>query len=173
MPKFSFFYDYECPYCKKGWEDLKALLPSYGGMEIDWRPIEAHPRPESCRPHTDLCVQAFYVAKELGADMDAFNKSLFLAVSIERQDVEKEEVLGEILHGIVDSKAFFEILNSGKYASMVAENNDLAYEKNGVWFVPALRADGPEGALRLDAKGGVGVSRKEIVDFLEKVNKNR
>ena len=165
--KFQIFYDYECPYCKKGYETLMDLLPGYPEAEIEWRPIESHPRPEEGhRPHTDLCIQAFYIAEELGADMAAFHKALFQAVSIERRDVEKDEVLAEVLKGIVDGEKFLEILRSEKYAARVDENNYLAYEKNEVWFVPAFRA--PGGAARLDAEGGVGVSREGLKAFLDK-----
>ena len=171
--KFQIFYDYECPYCKKGYETLLGLLPDYPGSEIDWKPVESHPRPEEDhRPHTDLCIQAFYIAEELGADMAAFHRALFQAVSIERKNVEKGEVIAEILKGIVDGGKFLEILKSGKYASKVDENNDLAYEKNEVWFVPAFRV--PEGnngtgrTPRLDAQGGIGVSREELKAFLDK-----
>ena len=146
------------------------LLPSYPGIEIDWRPIESHPRPEDCRPHTDLCIQAFYAAEEMGADMSAFHRALFRAVSGERQNVEKIEVIAKILKGIVDGEKFLEILKSGKYATMVRANNELAYERNDVWYVPAFRlpASDSKNAPRLDAKGGVGVSREELKGFLDK-----
>ena len=172
--KFQVFYDYECPYCKKGYGTLMELLPEYPGVEIDWRPIEAHPRPEEGhRPHTDLCIQAFYAAEELGVDMDAFQRAMFQAASIERRNVEKGTVIAEVLKGIVDGGKLLEILKSGKYASRVDENNDLAYEKNEVWFVPAFRVlggvaiHGGRSAPRLDAQGGVGVSRKELKEFLD------
>jgi predicted DsbA family dithiol-disulfide isomerase len=168
MPEIQIFFDYECPFCKRGYEALLDLLPSYKGIEIEWRPIESHPRPEDHPPHTDLCVASYYIAKELGADMAAFHKAMFHAVAGERQNVEKPEVLAEILKGIVDSGKFLEILNSGKYAPQVNENNDLAYEKNGVWFVPAFRVPGAANPPVLDAKGGVGVSREEIKEFLDK-----
>jgi len=170
--KVRFLYGYECPYCKKGYEDLLEVLPSFSEIEIEWRPIESHPRPEDHRPHTDLCIQAFYIAEELGADMAAFHKALFHAVSVERRNVEEGEILAKALKGIVDETKLIELLKSGKYASKAGENNDLAYEKSGVWFVPAFRLTGSDSkdAPRLDAKGGVGVSREEIKRFLEKAS---
>jgi len=170
MSKFRIFYDYECPFCKRGFEELMDLLPAFPEMEIEWRPIEAHPRPEESRPHTDLCVQAYYAAAELGAEMDSFHRAMFQGVAIERRDVEKAEVLAELLKGIVERAKFLEILKSGKYASSPGENNDLAYEKNEVWYLPAFRyisGKKSEPVPRLDAKGGSGVSREEIKAFLE------
>jgi predicted DsbA family dithiol-disulfide isomerase len=166
IAKFQVFYDYECPYCKKGYEALLELLPNYPGTEIEWKPVESHPRPEDHPPHTDLCVQSYYIAEELKADMPAFHAAMFQAVAIERQNVEKPEVLANIVQGVMDKNKFLEILESGKYASIVDKNNDLAYEKEGVWYVPAFRA----GTLKLDAKGGIGVTREEVKAFLDNLN---
>ena len=167
MKKIQVFYDYECPYCRKGYEALSELLPQYPEIETEWRPIESHPRPEEHRPHTDLCVQSYYIAVETGADISKFHAAMFKAVSGERLNVEKPEVLAEILKEIINREKFIKILESGKYAKKVTENNDLAYEKEGVWYVPAFRC----GKLKLDAGGGAGVTRDEVRQFLEKVNK--
>jgi predicted DsbA family dithiol-disulfide isomerase len=168
MPKIQIFYDYECPFCKRGYEALFYFLAAYDSVKIDWRPIESHPRPEDHPPHTDLCIQAYYTAVEMKADMDEFHRAMFQAAAVERRDVEKPEVLAEILKDIVDSGTFLEILKSGKYAPKVTENNDLAYESKGVWFVPAFRSlDNP--GLTLDAKGGIGLNGAEIRAFLDKV----
>ena len=164
MKKFQVFYDYECPYCKKGYETLMDLLPAYPETEVEWRPIESHPRPEFSSPHTDLCIQSFYIARELGTDLAKFHTIMYQAVSAERQNVEEPRVLAKILQGILDKDKFLNLLNSGKYAGKVAENNDLAYEKEGIWYVPSFRA----GDLKLDARGGVGVTRQELKNFLDK-----
>ena len=166
MKTFQIFYDYECPYCKLGYETLLELLPKFPKMEIEWIPVESHPRPEDHTPHTDLCLQSYYIAKELGADMAKFHSLMYKAVSIERRDVEKPETLAKIVESIIDSKKFLELLNSGKYTHKVNENNGLAYEKKGVWYVPAFRS----GKIKLDAKGGIGVSKDEVRDFLKKVS---
>ena len=159
----QFFFDYECPYCKTGYEYLMEQIVDHPDIEVEWIPIEAHPRPENSHPHTDLACQGFYIAKELGADMGAFHAAIYQAVAIEKQNVEKPEVLCTILKSIVDTGKFRAILNSGKYAKQVKINNDLAYEKSGVWYVPAFRMNGK----KLDAKGGAGITPKELKEFLE------
>jgi predicted DsbA family dithiol-disulfide isomerase len=126
------FFDYECPYCKKGYETLLKQVENHPEIEIEWRPIESHPLPEDHPPHTYLACQSYYVVRELGADMAAFHAAMYQAVAIERQNVEKPEVLCGILEGIVDAGKFRAILDSGKYAKQIDENNDLAYEKSGV-----------------------------------------
>jgi len=133
-------------------------------IDIDWRPIESHPLPEDHPPHTYLAGQCYYIAKELGAGMDAFHAAMYQAISIERQNVEKPEVLCEILKDILDAEKLRAALASGKYAKQIDENNDLAYEKSGVWFVPAFRMNGD----KLDAKGGVGISPAELREFISR-----
>jgi predicted DsbA family dithiol-disulfide isomerase len=168
MKKLQIFYDYECPYCKRGYEYFLEYTKSQPDFEIEWRPVEAHPRPEAHPPHTDLACQSYYIARELGADMTAFHAVMFKAVAVERQNVEKPEVLANILKGIVDGEKFLAILKSGKYAKQIDENNDLAYEKSGVWFVPAFRMFQDESLTgKLDAQGGIGVNPKELQEFLQ------
>ncbi|MDR0876892.1 MAG: DsbA family protein [Treponema sp.] len=163
MATMQIFYDYECPYCKKGYESLLEFIGDHPEIEIEWRPIESHPRPENHPPHTDLACQSYYAARELGVDLPAFHKAMFQAIAAERQDVEKVDVLCSILKDLVDTAKFRSILESKKYAKQVDENNDLAYEKSGVWFVPAFRLNGK----KLDAQGGIGVNHEELRDFLK------
>jgi predicted DsbA family dithiol-disulfide isomerase len=167
MPKMRIFYDYECPFCKKGYEYLREFIGDHPEIEIEWRPIESHPRPEDHPPHTDLACQSYYIARELGLDMAKFHAAMFQAVAVERQNVEQADVLCHILKDLADPGKFKALLESGKYAKQVDENNDLAYEKSGVWFVPAFRMDTGGGEKKLDAQGGVGVSREAVRDFLQ------
>ena len=164
MPKFQFFYDYLCPHCKTGYEIMMALLPDFPNVEVECIPVELSPRPMA-NPY----IQAFYIAQELGADMDKFQNTLFQKASIENQNVRSIKVLSDILEKIINKEKLLEILESGKYAPKVAENNDLAYEKDDIWFLPAFRVPGKKDAPKLDAKGGVGISREELKEFLEKI----
>jgi len=163
MSVMQFFYDYECPYCKIGYEYLLDQISNYPDIEIEWRPMESHPLPENHSPHTHLACQSYYVAKELGADMAEFHAAMFQAVAVERQNVENPKVLCDILMEIVDVNKFRPILESGKYAKQVDENNELAYEKSDVWYIPAFRMNGK----KLDAKGGIGIRPEELRSFLK------
>jgi predicted DsbA family dithiol-disulfide isomerase len=164
MKTLQVFYDYECPYCKKGYEYLMEEIKRHPNIEIEWRPIESHPLPEDHPPHTYLAGQCYYIAKELGADTPAFHAAMYQAIAIERRNVEKTEVLSEILKGVLDTEKLRAALESGKYAKQIDENNDLAYEKSGVWFVPAFRMNSD----KLDAKGGVGISPSELREFIDR-----
>lgn len=170
MAVVQIFYDYECPFCKHGYEYLIESLGDFPWIEMEFRPIESHPRPEDHPPHTDLVCAAYYAARELGADMGKFHTAMFQAVAMERRNVEKPEVLAEIAESLVDGSKFKAILDAGKYAKQVEENNDLAYEKSGVWFVPAFRYTGTDGiVLKLDAEGGAGITQTGLRSFLESV----
>jgi len=163
MAIMQVFYDYECPYSKKGYEYLMEQIGNFPEIKVEWRPIEAHPLPENSYPHTHLACQSFYAAKEMGVNINKFHAAMYQAVAIEHKNVERPEVLCEILKDILDVSVFRAILDSGKYAKQVDENNDLAYEKSGVWYLPAFRMNG----RKLDAKGGAGIAPQELRAFLK------
>ena len=165
MAKFQFFYDYLCPHCKKGYEIMMDLISDYPDMEVQYMPIELNPRPMA-NPY----IQSFYIAEELGADMKAFHSTLFQKASIESQNVRSAKVLADILEKIVDREKLLSIIESGKYQPKVGENNDLAYEKDNIWFLPSFRVPGlsPD-SPRLDAQGGIGITPQELKDFLDKL----
>ena len=164
MTTLQFFYDYHCPHCKRGFEHLMKEIKKHPDIEIEYRPIELNPSPKGHPPHTSFFGQCYYIARELSADTPAFHAAMFQAIAVEHQDADDPRVLCGILKGIADTDKLKAMLDSGKYAARIDENNDLAYEKNGVWYLPAFRMNGK----KLDAKGGVGISEGELRNFLEK-----
>jgi predicted DsbA family dithiol-disulfide isomerase len=162
MSSIQVFYDYECPFCKRGLESFEAALAGAQNVDIDWRPIESHPRPETVHPHTDLCIQAFYYAQEQNVNPWEFHKTLFRALIDERKNVEEPQVLAHVLSSLVDETALLAALSQGKYESWVNENNNLAYDEKDVWFVPAFRS----GTTKLDAVGGAGVTDAQLKEFI-------
>ena len=162
MRKMEVFFDYSCPYCLKGYETLKELLPQYPDVEIVWRPCEAHPRPEQYGPHSDLCIQGLLYALEKGADVWEYHERMFSAAHKEKTDIEDPAALAGRVHGLLDTDAFLKTLQSGEYEKAVTDGNDYAYGKSEVWFLPAFRMNG----RRLDAAGGVGVTKEQLSDFL-------
>ncbi len=159
MRKLEVFFDYTCPYCRRGHEDLTALLPKYPDIEVIWRPCEAHPRPEEYGRHSDLCVQSLLFALEQGADIWAFHRRMYeAAFSV---NIEDPEELARSLGG--DTAALTEALRSGRYAQKCLDANDYAYEQSGVWVLPAYRMDGKS----LDSEAGIGVGREQLDEFLK------
>lgn len=163
MRTVEVFFDYECPYCKKGYEDFMELVQEHDDIDIVWKPCEAHPRPEEHPPHTDLCIQGYFLAVDKGIDILKFHERMFSAVHVDRIDVENPEVLVDYVKDLLDPEEYLEALRSEKYKEVQERNNIIAYEENEVWFLPAFRMDGK----KLDAQGGIGVSRDEIIEFLK------
>jgi predicted DsbA family dithiol-disulfide isomerase len=94
---------------------------------------------------------------------------MFQAVAVERRNVEDAAVLTDIVKDIVDAGTFREIIESRKYLKQIDVNNDLAYQFEGVWAVPAFRMRLPDGSSKkLDAQEGVGVTKDALRDFLKR-----
>lgn len=140
------------------------VLKEHDDIEVIWRVCEAHPRPEDHPPHTDLALQGYFFAKEHGADILAYHERLFKAVHVDRIDVESAEVLADYTADLVDREAYLAALINGDYKEIQERHNDIAYEENDVWFLPAFRIDGK----KLDAEGGIGVTKEAIANVLAK-----
>ena len=165
MRKLEVFFDYACPYCLTGHEYLMELLPGHTDIEVVWIACEAHPRPEVYGRYSDLCVQGLFYAIDQGADLIAFHERMYHAALKDKVNIEAPAALADYFGGMFDPVAFRDALQSGKYAQAVLDANDYAYEKSGVWFVPAYRMDG----RKLDAAGGNGVTKAQLEEFLNGV----
>ena len=64
---------------------------------------------------------------------------MYQAAIIDRVNIEDPEVIAGHINGLLEPYAFLSAVNEGKYDKAVNEANDLAYEKSGVWVVPAYR----------------------------------
>jgi predicted DsbA family dithiol-disulfide isomerase len=155
------FFDYACPFCFRAHQYLTELKPEYPDIQIVWRPCEAHPRPERYGPHSDLCIQGFFFAQDHGVDVLAYHDRMFQAAMVERIDIESIDVLSEYVKDIVNVEDFRLALQQGTYQKAVLDANDLAYEHNGVWAVPAYRMDGQ----KLDAVENIGVTKQKLQEF--------
>lgn len=161
------FFDYECPYCMKGYEYLRKHLPAHPEITVVFRPCEAHPRPEDHPPHTDLAIQGYYFAKVKNNDLHAYNTRLFEAVHKDEIDVENPHVLADYVADLVDRDDYVRVLQDGTYREIQEKGNDYAYEDNDVWFLPAFRMNGET----LDAVGDAGVTEEQVSDFLRKAKR--
>ena len=158
MRKLEVFFDYICPFCLKGYEYLRELLPQYPDVEIVWRPCEAHPRPERHGRHSDLCIQGLFYAIDNGADIWGYHDRMFNAAIKERANIEDPEVLAVHVQDLLDPKAFLSVLQSGAFNKAVSDTNDYAYEQSGVWVLPAFRME----KHKLDAIEGIGVTKAQL-----------
>lgn len=161
------FFDYTCPYCLRAHEYLDELIEDYPDISITWRPCESHPRPEERSNHTDLCIQGYFFASEHGVDPLEYHNRMYQAALKDRIDIENIDVLADYVSDLVDKEAFAKALREGTYLEALNEANSLAFERSGVWVVPAYRMDGK----KLDAAAGIGVSKEQLQEFL-KTSKN-
>jgi len=162
MRKMEIFFDYACPYCLTGHEYLLEVLPKHPDVEVIWRPCEAHPRPEEYGRYSDLCVQGLLYALEKDVDIMDFHMRMYLAACKNGVDIENPDALSKAFEGLLDPADMAAALKSGKYEKAVLAANDYTYEENDVWVVPAFRMDGK----KLDAEGGVGITKKQLEDYL-------
>lgn len=160
------FFDYACPYCLRAHEYLTELMPQYPDVSVVWRPCEAHPRPDRYGPHSDLCIQGYFFARENGADVLAYHNRMYRAALKDRIDIESIDVLTDSVRDLVDADAFRLALQQGTYQKALAESNRLAFERSGVWVVPAYRMEG----RKIDAVENVGVSKEQLRRFLDQAN---
>lgn len=155
------FFDYICPYCIRSHRDLLALLPGFPHIRVEWRPCESHPRPERYGPHSDLCIQGMFYARDLGVDLPEYHERIYRAIHIDRVDVENIPALARCVDGLLDPISFRAALERGDYRAEQQQANRYAFERNGVWAVPAYRMNG----RRLDSVEDVGVTPAQLEAF--------
>lgn len=165
MGQLDVFFDYACPYCLRAHGYLKELLPAYPQIEVRWHPCESHPRPERYGPHSDLCIQGCFFAAAHGVDVLAYHDRMYRAIWEDRVDVEDIDALSRCVSGLLDADAFRGALRRGVYRQALADANALAYDRSGVWVVPAYRLDD----RKLDSIEDVGVSKEQLRLFFDGV----
>jgi len=160
--KMEVFFDYACPYCLEGHEYLLAVRARHPDVAPDWRPCEAHPRPEPHGPHTDLCARGMFFARDNGVDLWTYHERVYRLALQDRIDIEDIDALAQGLADLLDADALRAALRSGAYADELDRNNHHAYEESGVWAVPAYRMDGK----KLDSVEGVGITKQQLDAFM-------
>ena len=142
-------------------------MPKYPDVEIVWKPVEAHPRNEEPdhRPYVDLIVQGCLYIQDTGGDEYVFTQRVYKAHFEENLNVEDVSVLVKcaIESGVTDITVFEKALTDAKYEKAMLDANDYAYEQKGVWAVPTFVC----GDIRLDAVGGVGITKQQLNKFLK------
>ena len=164
MSVLEVFYDYACPYCMRGHEYLTELIPSYPEVKIEWRPCEAHPRPERYGPHSDLCARGMFYAREHGADLAEYHSRMYRAALIERADIEDLENVSRLTEGLFDCGDFYKAMLQGAYINELDENNRLAWDAYDFPAVPSYRM----GGSMLKSVPDVGVSKRQLADFIKR-----
>jgi predicted DsbA family dithiol-disulfide isomerase len=111
-------------------------------------------------------VQGCLFIQEAGGDELAFTSRVYKAHFEENLNVEDVSVLVKCAaqSGVTDISAFETALKNATYEKAMLDANDYAYELKGVWAVPTFVC----GDIRLDAVGGVGITKQQLDAFFEK-----
>lgn len=161
--KLEVFYDYTCPFCLRGYNYLLEVLPEFPDLTVEWRPCEAHPRPERYGLHSDLCARGLYIAREHGADLAEYHRRMYQAAQVDRLNIEDVNVLADLMDGLLPAEAFREALLAGAHEKELAANNRATWEEHAFEAVPSLAL--PDRTL--PAEPGVGLSPESIRTFLK------
>ena len=162
--KLEVFFDYACPFCLRGYQHLIEALELHPQIEVEWRPCEAHPRPESYGLHSDLCARGMYYALENDADINEYHRIMYNAALVQHVNIEDINIIAECVSGILDSTDFIQKLSAGRYQEKLDENNRLVWEAHGFSAVPSLVM----GDNKLNSMEGIGLSKQMILRFIEK-----
>lgn len=142
MKRLEVFFDYNCPYCKMGHEQLLAFLPARPGLALVWHPCEISFFKKTRGAAPDIGLQAALFAAERGADMLALHTRMYGLALEEKAGAKDIGALAGALKDLLDESALKEALESGAYARKLEESNRLAFNELGVHVVPTYRADG-------------------------------
>jgi len=149
----------------RGHEYLCELLPEFPEITVKWQPCEAHPRPEEgWGLHSDIILRGVFYALENKLDIYAYHDLMYKAPKDNSVDIENIASVAEYIEHLTDPEAFCKALEDGAYMEELQVANYHAFGESDVWFIPAFRMNGE----KLDSKGGVGITKKELKEFLEK-----
>lgn len=138
--KLEAYIDYNCPYCFRAYKALKKITPKFKELEIEWVPCEAHPRPDTYGPHSDLCARGYFLCRDTGGDVSAYNDLMYDARFKDRIDIEDADALAGYISGLIDPAKFKEALASGKYLPELKANNNLVWGELKLEAIPSFRA---------------------------------
>ncbi len=162
MRTLEVFFDYACPYCMRGHEYLTALLGKVCGLSVEWRPCEAHPRPERYGRHSDLLARGMYIARDLSANLMDYHALMYKATLRERKNIEDPRTVAAVAGRLVNAEAFYRALCSGAHMDKLRENNRLAWAELCFPAVPSYRM----GERFLKSVENVGVTKEVLEKFI-------
>jgi len=162
MNQLEVFFDYACPFCYTGHEYLKEITEEYPQLQIVWCPCEAHPRPEKYGPHSDLCIRGMFYAADCGIDLWKYHDLMYKAALGAKYDIEKPDILAEVVSEIFEPKTFSEILKSEKYKNELIAANQRAWEEMEFSAVPSFIMNGE----KLESVENIGVTKNRLKSFI-------
>ena len=138
--KLEIFYDYSCPYCYEGLNQLKGLIKNHPELELDFMPCEAHPRPEPAKIHSDMAAQLAFFLKDKRIDLREYNDLVYKAHFEEKARIDDVKLLGALASECgVSAEEATAVLKENKYADKLSACNELVWSKLKADAVPGYR----------------------------------
>jgi len=140
MKKIEVFFDYNCPSCLKGYEQLIEFMRGKPHLEILWHPCEI--RVFKNEPgQTDIGLQGVYFAADNNIDLWRYHERIFKMVRDELYNNDINNFINAF-DGFLNTRAFRHAITTGKYIARLKKSNHYAFKKTGVHVVPTYRVDG-------------------------------
>ncbi len=158
------FFDYTCPYCDCGIRQLLEVLPDYPEVKVEWKPCEAHPRPERVGMHSDLAIQMMYFLRDKGLDLKKYHRLAYDACFRQRKRIDDPELLAQLAEACgADRGEALRALKEGRYQDEVEKGNEYAWNELNLEAVPSYRS----GSRVIGSRDGILVPIEEVMDLLE------
>jgi len=143
MKKLEVFFDYYCPYCLKGHEQLLAFLKDKPELEVIWHPCEVSKLYQDTKrmKRSDIFMQGMFFAAASGADLWQYHEKVYALILNKGMLSGNTDVFSDALKGVIDGDAFRLAYESGKMQHQVEEANAYAFNQTGVHVLPTYRAD--------------------------------
>ena len=161
------YFDFLCPYCYQGIQDLISLLPEYPDIHVDWYPCEAHPRPERMSVYSDIACEAFLYLKGHRGDLIPFIQNVYKAVFEDNLRIDDKELLVKLAENcaIETNRLKSSLIRRDYKQDVMAINSDI-------WDVYCAEAV-PSYYNRnniLESKGGQMIDKSSLKNFLAHLN---
>lgn len=136
----SIFYDYACPYCYQGLQELADILPDYPKLSLNWSPCETRPWPEPAVVHSDLAAQVAYFLLNKGLNIQQYNTLVYEAHFEKHRRIDDVDTLVEMasLCG-ADPEEVRMALARKEFLGKVLASNREAWETLALEAVPSYQ----------------------------------
>ena len=144
MKKVEVFFDYNCPYCLKGHEQLVDFVRDKPELEIIWHPCEISVYKDNFagKKPTDISLQGMFFAADNNLDLWHYHQKVYDMIFKDRTYTQNIDSFVSAFEGFLDTEALRQAFKSGKYVNKVRDSNQFAFKKTGVNVVPTYRTDG-------------------------------
>lgn len=167
--RVEIYFDFLCEYCEMGHQQWQELFPKFPKIEPIWCPCEAHPlesEPYYGR-HSHFAIEGMFFIQENGGQLLNYVNQIFSAVWEKRENIEDIALLSHYAESCGVEKAEFQTaLELGKYRQKRQEANRYAWQELRLQAVPSYFS---ESGIYLKSPLGVGISKKQLNEFFEKI----